>query len=95
MPDDTAAMIVAAIDGAEEVNDPLNGLVEKSAADPGAPFLPETLEALVALKKKDRAAFELLRSKLKKSYCRVTRSTRPSLRKAGILASADQSSPTS
>ena len=69
---DTAAMIVAAIDGAEEVNDPLDGLVEKSAADPCAPFLPETLKALAALKKKDRAAFELLRSKLKKSYCRVT-----------------------
>jgi hypothetical protein len=41
-------------------------------ADPGAAFVPEVLERLAALKKEDRAAFELLRSKLKKSDCRVT-----------------------
>ena len=28
---------------AEDVVDPLAGLVEKSAADPGAPFAPEVL----------------------------------------------------
>ena len=72
MTDDTAAMIVAAIDGAEEVNDPLDGLAEKAAADPGAPFLPDTLEALASLKKEDRAAFEALRAELKKAGCRVT-----------------------
>ena len=47
--------------------DPLAGLVEKTAADPGAPFMPEALEALAALKSDNRAAFEALRSQLKKS----------------------------
>ena len=40
--------------------------------DPGAPFMPEALEALAALKKDNRAAFEALRSQLKKAGCRVT-----------------------
>jgi hypothetical protein len=52
--------------------DPLHGFVERVVADPGAAFVPEVLERLAALKKEDRAAFELLRSKLKKSDCRVT-----------------------
>ncbi len=52
--------------------DPLAGLAEKTAADPGAPFMPEALEALAALKKDNRAAFEALRSQLKKAGCRVT-----------------------
>ena len=52
--------IADAIDGAEEVHDPLDGLVEKTAGDPGAPFTPEALEALAALKKDNRAAFEAL-----------------------------------
>ena len=65
-------LIAKAIDAAEELPDPLDGLVEKSAADPGAAFTAEVMERLAALKKDDRAAFELLRSKLKKSGCRVT-----------------------
>ena len=60
------------IDDAEEVHDPLDGLVEKTAGDPGAPFTPEVLEALAALKKDDRAAFEALRAQLKNAGCRVT-----------------------
>jgi hypothetical protein len=64
--------IVDAIDAAEEISDPLDGLVEKSAEDPGAAFAPEVLERLVALKAEDRAAFEALRAKLKKAGCRVT-----------------------
>ena len=52
--------------------DPLAGLVEKTAADSGAPFMPEALEALAALKQINRAAFEGLRSQLKKAGCRVT-----------------------
>ena len=47
-------------------------MVEKTAADPGAPFTPEALEALAALKQDDRAAFEALRAQLKKAGCRVT-----------------------
>ena len=50
---------------AEEIRDPLEGLVEKTATDPGAPFAPEILERLAALKKDDRAAFEALRAQLK------------------------------
>lgn len=64
--------ILDAIDAAEEIPDPLDGLVEKSAEDPGAAFTPVVLERLVALKSEDRAAFEALRAKLKKAGCRVT-----------------------
>jgi hypothetical protein len=39
---------------------------------PGAPFDPETVAALAALKQADRAAFETLRMRLKKAGCRVT-----------------------
>jgi hypothetical protein len=65
-------LIADAIDDAEEIPDPLAGLAEKTAADPGAPFMPEALEALAALKSDNRAAFEALRSQLKKAGCRVT-----------------------
>ena len=64
--------IFDAIDRAEEILDPLDGLVEKSAKDPGAAFTPEVLARLVALKREDRAAFETLRTRLKKAGCRVT-----------------------
>jgi hypothetical protein len=65
-------LIAHAIDGAEEMPDPLAGLAEKTAADPGAPFMPEALEALAALRQNNRAAFEALRSQLKRAGCRVT-----------------------
>jgi len=64
--------IAEAIGAAEDIADPLDGLAEKCAADPGAAFTPEVLERLAELKKDDRAAFELLRSQLKKAGCRVT-----------------------
>jgi hypothetical protein len=64
--------IADAIDAAEDICDPLDGLVESTAADPAAPFAPEALERLAALKKDDRAAFEALRAQLKKASCRVT-----------------------
>ncbi len=64
--------ICAAIDAAEDVRDPLEGLVEKTAVDPGAAFAPDVLERLAALKRDDRAAFEALRAQLKKAGCRVT-----------------------
>jgi hypothetical protein len=69
---ETEALIVAAIDPAEEIRDPLEGLVERSATDRGAPFALDALEQLGALKKNDRSAFEELRSKLKTAGCRVT-----------------------
>jgi hypothetical protein len=68
-PEDSVA---AAIDGAEDVRDPLEGLTDRTATDPGAPFAPDTLARLVALKKNDRAAFEVLRAQLKTVGCRIT-----------------------
>jgi hypothetical protein len=65
-------LIAAAIEAAEDIRDPLDGLVEKVAADPGAPYASDALERLAALKKEDRAAFEALRARLKKVGCRVT-----------------------
>jgi hypothetical protein len=56
----------------EEIRDPLDGLAERAADDPGAPFAPAVLAALAALKKEDRAAFETLRTRLKGAGCRVT-----------------------
>jgi len=50
----------------------LVGLVEKTAADPGAPFAPEILASLADLRRTDRAAFETLRAGLKRVGCRVT-----------------------
>jgi hypothetical protein len=65
-------LIADAIDGAEEIPDPLAGLAEKTAANPGAAFAPDVLERLAALRRDDRAAFEALRAQLKKAGCRVT-----------------------
>jgi hypothetical protein len=64
--------ISAAIDAAEEVRDPLEGLVERTTADAGAAFTPDVLQRLAVLKQDDRAAFEALRAQLKKAGCRVT-----------------------
>ncbi len=63
--------VCAAIDAAEEVRDPLDGLVERTGTDPGAAFAPEAIERLASLKRDDRAAFEALRAQLKKAGCRV------------------------
>jgi hypothetical protein len=65
-------LIAHAIDAAEDMPDPLVELAEKTAADSGAPFMPEALKALGSLKKDHRAAFEALRSQLKRAGCRVT-----------------------
>jgi hypothetical protein len=70
--DPVADPIAEAIGAAEDIPDPLDGLVDKCAADPGAAFAPEVVERLVTLKKEDRAGFEVLRSQLKKAGCRVT-----------------------
>ena len=69
---DPEEVIAATIDAAEEVHDPLDDLVERTATDPGAPFEPDVLERLAALQKSDRAAFENLRAQLKAAGCRVT-----------------------
>ncbi len=52
-------LISMAIDGAEDICDPLDGLIKKDSADPSAPFRPEALERLAAIKNEDYAAFGL------------------------------------
>jgi hypothetical protein len=70
---DTAKNLIAeTIGAAEDIPDPLDGLVEKTAANPGSAFTSEVLERLAAMKKDDRAAFEALRVQLKSAGCRVT-----------------------
>jgi hypothetical protein len=64
--------IASIIAGAEEITNTLDGLVQKTAADAGAPFVPEVLEELIALKKEQPSAFESLRAKLKGVGCRVS-----------------------
>jgi hypothetical protein len=66
------SFIVDTIDAAEDIRDPLDGLVEKTTMDPGSPFERDVLERLTALKSEDPAAFELLRAQLKRAGCRVT-----------------------
>ena len=69
---DPEAMMAETINAAEEIADPLDELVARSVADPGAAFTPEVLKRFAILKKADPAKFELLRSQLKKVGCRVT-----------------------
>ncbi len=61
-----------AISNAEEIPNPLLDLAERTIENPGAPFEQETMDAIVALKKSDRAAFETLRKSLKDAGCRMT-----------------------
>ncbi len=61
-----------AIQEAEWVIDPLDGLVQMSRSDPSLPFRPEVLARLAELRKQDRAAFEAMRARFKKAGCRVT-----------------------
>jgi hypothetical protein len=65
-------LVAEAIEAAEDIRDPLEGIVEQTATDPSAPFALDALERLAALKKDDRAAFEALRAQLKSAGCRVT-----------------------
>jgi hypothetical protein len=69
---DPEEAIADAIDGAEEIRDPLEGLLERTALDKVAPFAPDVLEQLAILKKNNRAAFESVRAQLKEAGCRVT-----------------------
>jgi hypothetical protein len=87
-------LIAAIIDAAEDIRDPLDGLVEKSADDPGAPFVPDALERLAALKKEDRAAFEALRAQLKKAGCRLTALDKAIAEEIGAVVDAARRKPT-
>ena len=72
MSEEAKNMIAAAIDAAEDIRDPLEGLVDRTTTDPSAPFAPDALVRLAELKKDDRAAFEAMRARLKDAGCRVT-----------------------
>jgi hypothetical protein len=74
------------VEDAEEVLDLLDGLVERSADDAGGPFKPEVLKRLVALKREDRAEFEVLRRGLKKAGIRVTALDEEIRREGGDLS---------
>jgi hypothetical protein len=65
-------LIAAAIDAAEDIRDPLEDIVKRTATDPGAPFAPDAIVRLAALERNDRAAFEVLRAQLKDAGCRMT-----------------------
>jgi hypothetical protein len=65
-------LIAAAIDGAEDICDPLDGLIERVASDPSAALMPEVVQRLADLKRENRPAFESLRSKLKSAGSRVS-----------------------
>lgn len=56
----------------EEIADPLAGLAERAATDPGAPFEPAMLQALAALRGADLPAFRRLRAALKRAGVGVT-----------------------
>ena len=51
--------------------DPLAGIVKRATRDPGAPFAPDVLRSLVALRGSDQAAFEKVRAQLKRVGVRV------------------------
>ena len=61
-----------AIDGAEEMVDPLDGLGREDRRRSGCPLHARSAGALAVLKQDNRAAFEALRAQLKKVGCRVT-----------------------
>jgi hypothetical protein len=70
--DEAENLIATVIEAAEEVRDPLEGLVEKTSTDPGVPFASEVVARLAEIKKRDRPAFEVLRTQLKGAGCRIT-----------------------
>ena len=67
----TERVIATAIESAEEIHDPMEKIVEDTTTDPGAPFAPEALKGLAAMKKADRPAFEAVRVRLRNAGCRV------------------------
>ncbi len=82
-PNEDENPVAAAIGKAEEITDSLDGLIDRVADNPGVPFAPEVLERLSEMKKEDRAAFEVLRAKLKKAGFRVTALDEEIMKKSG------------
>jgi hypothetical protein len=96
MSEEAENTIAAAIDAAEDIRDPLEGLVERTKTDPGAAFVPPVVQRLVSLKKEDRAAFEVLRAELKTAGCRMSALDEAMDEENGIrVAAASHRRPTS
>ena len=72
MTDAAEQRIKAAVEQAKELPDARDELVSESTADPSAPFAPEVVSALAALKRDDPRAFEGLRAQLKGAGVRIT-----------------------
>ena len=61
-----------AIEEARDFVDPLDDLVERARADPGAPFESEALEPLMRLRREDQPRFERFIARLKsETKCRI------------------------
>lgn len=71
MDDDGQDLIRSMVDAAEEVRDPLEGLVEATKRDPGTPLRPEVVQRLVEIKAEEPGRFEALRAELKSAGCRM------------------------
>ena len=65
------ALICSPVKDAEDARHSLDDMVALAETDPGAPFMPKVLEALVSLQQSDRAYFQGLRAQLKRTGCRV------------------------
>jgi hypothetical protein len=87
-------LITHTIDAAEDIHDLLDGLVERTTVDPGSAFQPEVLEALARLKKVNRAAFEGLRTRLKRGGCRVKELDEAIAEESGNASGASGRGPT-
>jgi hypothetical protein len=74
-PDPNAAFeaVREAMESAEDFVDPLDELVERAKADPGAAFESEVLEQLAQMRRDDPSRFERLIARLKmETKCRIT-----------------------
>src|SRR5262249_16893934 len=93
-------LVAATIGAAEDIRDPLDGIVEKAATDPGAPFAPDVLER----GRLRRAATFLRKIGIEIGFGRegqarirtihiTTNHALPGLEQAGVLPSAPSVSP--
>lgn len=68
----TQSDLESLLDKAQPIIDPLENLVERVTADPGAAYMPDVLDALAALQREDYPAFISLRAQLKRAGAGVT-----------------------
>jgi hypothetical protein len=73
LPQQGIDLIQTALNEVGEVGDPLDSLIEATRTDPEAPFAPEILERLLALKASAPGRFTALRGELKTVGCRMGR----------------------